>query len=150
MTDALLTEDSVTSVGLSRGMCYGECPVYDVTLLTDGLVVYKGEYFVERIGQYGGEVDPDRVRNLIRVILRLGFAELEPEYPTLVTDQPSTELTLTGEQQHHSVVDHGGAPLEFWAMAAVVDAIVDEVEWDERSDGDDDDEDEELRANSLG
>jgi hypothetical protein len=133
-----LTASDITEVSLSRGMCEGMCPAYRVTLATDGLVDFEGQAFVERIGWHLGEVDPDRVHDLIRVILRLGFAELLPEYPTMVTDQPSTELSLTAGDRRHSVVDHGDAPLEFWAMAATVDAVVDEVEWDEPEDDDDD------------
>ena len=53
-----------------------------------------------------------------------------------VTDQPSTELSLTAGDRPHSVVDHGGAPLEFWAMAATMDAVIGEVEWDEPVDDD--------------
>ena len=132
-----LTVSDITEISLSRGMCFGECPVYRVTLTADGLADFDGEAFVDLIGQHQGFVDPDRVEDLVRVILRLGFAGLLPEYPTEVTDQPSTELVLRGEDRHLRVVDHGGAPLEFWAMAATVDAVVNEVEWDEPDDDDD-------------
>jgi hypothetical protein len=137
-TGTPLTASEITEISLSRGMCEGECPVYRVTLTTDGLVDFEGEAFVELIGQHQGFVDPDRVDDLVRIILRLGFAELLPEYPTMVTDQPSTELSLTAGDRRHLVVDHGGAPLEFWAMAATVDAVIGEVEWDEPEDDDDD------------
>jgi hypothetical protein len=128
----------ITDVTLTRGMCLGECPVYRVTLSTDGLVDYEGEGYVERTGHHQGEIDPDRVSDLIRVIIQLGLAEPDPEAPLPLTDQPSAEIVLTSEQQSHRFIDDGSGPFEFWAMAALVDAVVDEVEWDAEIDGDDD------------
>ena len=119
-------------------MCEGMCPVYRVTVSTDGQVDYEGEYFVERIGRHRGEVDPDSVRDLVRFILRLGFDGLEPEYPAPRTCMPSDELTLWRGQHPSRVVDHGSAPAEFWAMAALVDALVDGVAWERPEDGEDD------------
>jgi hypothetical protein len=141
----------ITEVSLSRGMCLGECPVYRVTLSIDGLVDYEGEAFVERIGQHQGEIDPDRVSDLIRVIMELGNAEPDPEAPLPLTDQPSAEIVLTSEQQSYRFTDDGGAPFEFWAMAVLVDAVIDEVEWDADIDSDDDvGSIEDSRADSIG
>jgi hypothetical protein len=102
-------------------------------------VDYEGEAFVERIGQHQGEIDSDRVSDLIRVIIRLGLSEPDPDAPPPLTDQPSAEVVLTSEQQSYRFIDDGRAPFEFWAMAVLVDAVVDEVEWDEEVDGSDDD-----------
>ena len=90
-----LIASHITEISLSRGMCFGECPVYQVTLTTDGHVDFEGEAFVGLIGQHQGFIAPDRVHDLIRVILRLGFAELEPDYPAEVTDEPA-KLGLPG------------------------------------------------------
>ena len=40
-----------------------------------------------------------------------------------------------GGQHLTRVVDHGSAPAEFWAMAALVDAVVDGVDWERPEDG---------------
>lgn len=136
-SERTLAEASVTAVSLARGMCEGMCPVYRVTLSADGQVDYEGEYFVERIGRHRGEVGPESVRDLVRLMLRLGFDGLEPEYPAPHTCMSSHELTLWSGQHPTRVVDHGSAPAEFWAMAALVDAVVDGVDWERPGDGDD-------------
>lgn len=132
-----------TDVRLSRGMCFGECPVYRVTLSTDGLVDYEGEVYVERLGQHHGEIEPDRVTDLVRAILLLGLAGSDPEDLPPLTDQPATEVQLVSEQRSIRFSDDDASPL-VWAMAALVEAVVDEVEWHEEPD--DDEEGVQLRT----
>lgn len=36
------------TIQLERTMCFGECPVYKVEILSDGTVNYNGEMFVEK------------------------------------------------------------------------------------------------------
>jgi predicted RNase H-like nuclease len=125
-----LEAGAITAVSLSGGGCYGTCPVYRITLSRTGRATYVGYEFVERVGRYRGTVSPDRFDDLVRIILRLGFADFDPEYPPPGTDMPTYELVLwSGRWRHRRVVDGGSAPPEFWAMAALVDAVGDEADW---------------------
>ena len=63
--------------------------------------------------------------------MRLGIGEPDSKDGPPMTGQPSAELVLTREQQSCRVIGDGGTPFEFWAMAALIDAVVHEVEWDE-------------------
>lgn len=74
----------------------------------------------------------------VRFILRLGFDGLAPEYPAPRTCMPSDVLTLWQGQLPSRVVHHGSAPAEFWAMATLVDAVVDGVDWERLENGEDD------------
>lgn len=120
----------VTAVSLSRGSCNGRCPVYSVTLSATGLAAYEGHAFVERIGRYRGRVESDLVRDLAQLILRLGFADLEPEYMPPSTCLPTQKLELWSGRWSRRVVDHGSAPREFWAMVTLVDAMVERAWWE--------------------
>jgi hypothetical protein len=93
VTKALAAED-ITAVSLSRSECYGTCPVYRVTLSRSGRATYIGEAFVERVGRHRRSVDRDRFDDLVRVILRLGFADLEPECLPPASDMPIYGLVL--------------------------------------------------------
>ena len=37
-----------------RTACYGTCPQYKISIYSDGLVMYDGVRFVDRIGCYSG------------------------------------------------------------------------------------------------
>lgn len=39
----------IRKLTLKRGACYGDCPVYEVTLFADGTVTWVGEFFVDQL-----------------------------------------------------------------------------------------------------
>lgn len=69
------------------------------------------------------------VTDLMRLILRLGLADLEADYPLFATDTPTHEVVLWSGRRPKRVVDSESAPPEFWAIAAFVDALGQEVDW---------------------
>lgn len=52
-SEPILATDSVT---LSRNGCYGTCPSYEVTRCGDGRVRWKGDGFVEAVGERNDQV----------------------------------------------------------------------------------------------
>src|SRR5262245_17588439 len=42
----------ITEITLERGICFGQCPVYRVTLRKDGPATYIGDLYVPLIGTY--------------------------------------------------------------------------------------------------
>jgi hypothetical protein len=125
-----IVEGAVTAVGLVRGMCFGPCPAYRVTVSVEGHVTYEGKAWVERLGSHEGEVDPVQVRRLVGSILRLGFTRLEPEYEAPHTCMSTDELVLWAGSRSSRVIDHGGAPAALRKMIALVEAVVDGVHWE--------------------
>lgn len=68
-TSSVLSESPVVSEGeaepaiitMDRGSCLGPCPVYAVSLMADGTVIYTGDLYVERTGSYRYSVAPEAV-----------------------------------------------------------------------------------------
>ena len=73
-------EKSITAISLSRGPCYGPCPVYRVTLSKVGHSAYIGESHTDRVGPHHGRLAPERFDGLVGAILRLGFTDLRLWY----------------------------------------------------------------------
>jgi len=53
-------------VSLSRDGCYGECPIYTVTVYSDGNVCYFGKQFVKVVGERRYTISKDSVALPIR------------------------------------------------------------------------------------
>jgi hypothetical protein len=70
----------MTSVTLRRGLCFGTCPMYEVTLTAEGSATWHGERFVDRLGYHEGQVDVNDFGRLARFIQRADFFGWEPEY----------------------------------------------------------------------
>ena len=54
------------TIQLERTMCFGECPVYKVEILSDGTVHYDGDMFVEKTGKHSWQIDASTIENRTR------------------------------------------------------------------------------------
>src|SRR4051812_34085343 len=86
-TRTVQSKDQITEVTLDRTACFGTCPIYKVTLRSDGTILYEGQRFVEKMGAYRGTAYSfDR---LARFILKENYFDLKDDYSANVTDLPS-------------------------------------------------------------
>lgn len=63
-------------VHMSRGACYGTCPVYELNIYPDGEVWFFGEEHVKKPGNQAGQMDPAAVNDLQKAIDASKFFEL--------------------------------------------------------------------------
>jgi hypothetical protein len=61
---------------LERTGCYGECPVYRVTVSTDGSVVYVGTRWVKVLGRQEYKLSAAQVSDIVSAFERANFATL--------------------------------------------------------------------------
>jgi hypothetical protein len=101
------TASPVHAIAYETGPCFGACPVYRVTVNSDGSGTFEGRRFTTVIGARGFRVTPEQYRAFAR--------QLEPLRPdhgtvrfageaceTMATDLPSAEVTwrsAEGEQR---------------------------------------------------
>lgn len=122
--------EPITAVRLRRGACFGTCPIYEVTLHSDGTAEWEGERFVDRIGRFHGEFSPNEFEKLASFVERVGFFGWEEENRGNVTDLPDYVLTVVAGKRTKTVLQNGiDEPADFWALAAVVDGVAAGIEW---------------------
>lgn len=71
--------DAEVAVTLERGACFGACPIYKVTIYTDGTVVYEGERFVEVEGRQTTNIEPEVVEQLVAGFEAAGYFDWQDE-----------------------------------------------------------------------
>ncbi len=124
------TAELITAVTLRRGDCRGFCPVYEVTLRSDGTGDWNGERFVDRIGRFHGQVNMGDFEKLARFIERTEFFEWDDESSSGITDAPDYELVVVAGKRTKRVRQNGtDEPPDFWVIAAVVDGLAAGIDW---------------------
>ncbi|HEY3840172.1 MAG TPA: TonB family protein [Bryobacteraceae bacterium] len=116
---------AVSEITIERQGCYGNCPVYTLTLRRQGTSTYAGKRWVTRIGQftatqlYGGDVD-----QLSRAVSDLGFFNLHDEYGAS-EDSERLAVTVTTPSQSKTVKtsDFPSAPFALWAVVTLADGV---------------------------
>lgn len=134
-----------TVIRLERTSCFGECPVYTVTIDATGRVTYEGMKFVRVIGRQTNRIPVSRVAALLATAERIGFFELKEYYSsitnadgteTIVTDLPTTIVRVTRNGQTRRVVDYVGAPDALTRFEKEIDTAAGTERWirlDERT-----------------
>jgi hypothetical protein len=109
--------DSVVSIALSKTECYGTCPSFTVELKTTSGIAYFGRSYVVKKGVYEEKADPDAIRALARKFVAADFYSMDDEYRAMVTDLPTTTLSITIDGHEKHIEDYAG----LWVgMPAVV------------------------------
>lgn len=116
-------------VTMSRGACFGECPVYSVTIHGDGRVEYEGEYWVEVEGRRESSVDPAEVAALVEEFYDAGYLSMKDEYTADVTDLATTTTSLTVGGEAKTVIDYYGAPPALRDLEERIDEVAGTGEW---------------------
>ena len=114
---------------LSRGGCYGDCPIYTVTLHRDGTVDYDGEQYVKVTGKQTGHVDAAAVSALEAQFAKAGFADLKADYSEEdCTDLPGATITFDGKTVTHYFGDRSAPPVLF-DLETAIDEGVQSAQW---------------------
>ncbi|MBD2231425.1 DUF6438 domain-containing protein [Phormidium tenue] len=92
---------------LSRGMCFGSCPVYDVTVFEDGSVEWLGEDFVEVVGFASWSIPISRIIEIEKALNHASFQALNDSYSEYgMTCQASCDLQVEYQDGFVKSVHH--------------------------------------------
>ena len=129
---------SGASVTLTRGPCYGKCPIYTVKLAADGAVEFSGHRFVGTCGTAQGRVAPDVWAQLMGQFHRARFFELEDAYDETslprqcATDHAHTTTSIRVGNEVKQIVHSAGCrdvPPELTALEDAIDAAAGSQKW---------------------
>lgn len=124
---------SNVEIRLTRGVCFGFCPDYTVTISGSGEVHYEGRRFVNVVGERTATIPEEDVAQLLRRFDDVGFNRLDDAYRAQVSDLPTYTVSLTRNGQTKTVVDFGGVdagmPREIRDLQREIDRVAGTAEW---------------------
>lgn len=123
-------------IGMRRGPCYGRCPIYRVTVDSDGRVEFVGDRFVAAPGVQQKQIDVAGVAALGMKARQL-FATVGDVTPgtkacgTYTTDMPQISLEFDEGGRIHTIAHYTGCANVPAALAEFEQAFADTVAIDE-------------------
>lgn len=114
-------------ITLSRGPCFGTCPVYDVTIHGDGSVFYNGIRFVGTTGEKHGHISRGDVKSLYAQFKRADFFWLFDKYEGHITDLPYYRMSISYDGRRKEVVDYAGQMIGIPEVVVQLEHAVDRV-----------------------
>ncbi len=136
---AVMARDNmITAVSLERTACFGECPVYKISIQSDGRTFYTGVDHVppDRIGSFEGTLEFSSYRRLTEFLKFVKFDQMNEVYRKPLPDLPHAITTVVSDASSKTVDNYGDSgPVELWAVENVVDALIAQVSnWKKVSD----------------
>lgn len=101
------------AITLSRTACFGKCPVYNLKIHTDGLVIYEGQQDVKVVGTRTGQISPEKVKELIEEFYKINYFKLKEsntDSNLCETDHPAIITSITIDGKAKKVHDNLGCP----------------------------------------
>lgn len=118
---------------LARTACFGHCPIYQVTVRTDGTVEYDGERFVKVVGHRTAKVDAQALQALRAAFTDAHFLSLQGEFDCYdVTDNPSAIVTYRSGEKERTIRHYHGcrkAPPALRVLEDRIDALLHTDRW---------------------
>ena len=84
----------VTSSG-----CYGECPIYNYRLESDGTIIYAGEAYTKNEGVYKAKINSAYFNYFLKSLNQIDVPNLEDEYKFSATDGNYEEVVFIKDQK---------------------------------------------------
>lgn len=80
-------------VNIERTPCFGKCPVYTLSIMSNKTVRYEGLENVSSKGAHTFKLPSYKYRKIIQKLENLPFQDYEEEYGATIRDLPKTIIT---------------------------------------------------------
>ena len=119
---------------IKRTPCYGRCPMYKLTIMDNGEVIYQGKQFVEKLGTYSGLLTSEDLMTILERAKETNYFELEDAYDVPIADFPTCVTSVTKDGKTNRVMNKQGAPPSLKKFELYLDSLIDGLELKKISD----------------
>jgi len=128
-------------ITLERTACFGACPMYTVTIASNGKVTFEGRRFTKVTGMARGKISRKAFRRLVKEFEAIDYFSLPdrytpgtPDCPRMITDLPSanTSLRLRGKVKavmHYHGCGDEGVLAKLTALENRIDEVAGTKKW---------------------
>lgn len=114
-------------ITLSRGACYGTCPIYEIAIHGDGTVLYEGKAYVETQGKKNAKISHAALVQLVDAFRKADYFSLADKYVSGVTDHPRYVTSISFDGVSKSVLDYVGREVGMPVGVSEVEAAIDRL-----------------------
>jgi hypothetical protein len=132
------SKPSVLVATLRRGPCFGQCPVYEVSIYSNGMAKWKGSANTPLLGNYRTTLPEGWLTALKARAEALGYFQLAAKYPEgyIIPDLPLTATFVQlNDKISQKIENRGDAPTNLLKFERYFDEQVNALRWtrEERS-----------------
>ena len=121
--------DKDVRFSLSKGVCFGKCPVFELKIYHGGYTTFIGEQNTEKIGLYDKTLSSKEYKNLIKAFKDLDFAKYPDQFESRIPDLPMINIGCHDGKQYRVVSGKEDRPEDLMQVQFLLEKIVDNSNW---------------------
>ena len=125
-------EEKTMFASIERTPCYGECPVYKLTIFSNGDALYEGRLNVEMEGLHTGVFSKRSLKQISDLAADINFFDFEDSYiDQYITDVPSTIVTFVKDGERKTIRSNSfQTPKELINFQNFIDQTAKDADWE--------------------
>lgn len=122
-------------IKMSKGPCFGSCPVYTLTIYEGGVVAYEGQRYTDKVGLYTKLMETNAYRELIKTFEDADMWSFQNAYKAQIPDMATVSITYYKEGESKTVKGKDGRPAKIEELQKILTQIADSGGWEQQSGG---------------
>lgn len=120
-------------VSMSMGPCYGNCPVYTLTVYGNGIVAYEGERFTDRRGTHIRDIGRKALKMLKQELVAANLWEFPSAFKSQIPDLATVTIEYFDDGRSKVIRGKDGRPPQVLKIQELLEQIANEGEWKQQS-----------------
>ena len=126
-------EDLEKVVSMNMGPCYGNCPVYTITVYNNGVVAYEGERFTDRKGTYVRDIGRSSLKALKQELVAANLRKFPNAFKSQIPDLPTVTIEYFDDGGSKVIRGKDGRPPQVLKIQELLEQIANEGDWKQQS-----------------
>ncbi len=116
-------KESATIV-YSKGPCFGQCPIFTLTVYNTGLAKFNGRKFTHMDGKYEKQLKTEEYVELVKAFRKNRFWRFDDAYSMDLVDAATTTISFSDEGKSKTVKGKSGFPQKFKELRTMLDTLI--------------------------
>ncbi|MEM9885291.1 MAG: DUF6438 domain-containing protein [Bacteroidota bacterium] len=120
-------------VEMSKGGCYGRCPIYDLTIYDNGVMTYEGKRFTEKEGLYIKRISDSDLKALKTMLKDANLRQFRDAYRARLPDLQSVSISYYEADFIKTIIGKDGRPEVVMEIQGELERFADSEGWELRT-----------------
>ncbi len=130
-TKPLKIKDSQKVVEMSKGPCFGSCPVYTLTVYETGIVTFKGVRFTDRQGLFTKKIDKSKVQQITNKCIASNLWQFDDVYKSNIADMATVSITYFEGKEQKTISGKRERPMPVLEIEQILEELAFTDNWEQ-------------------
>jgi len=126
--EAKAEEDRVF-ITLKKGPCFGNCPVYTLSVYNSGLAEFHGKSHTPNLGKFKKQISQEELDDLVLSCEDADILSMQERYPSQIADLPLITIKYVTDDTTKTVRGKEDRPMKLMALEKKLSEIVESDGW---------------------